>query len=303
MGCLPSKPLPRVLVLGASGFVGKATLSRLASKYGSHMEVFAGTRDTSKWEAMPGVTAVATDMAKKEALVETLKTFNRVFIVTPGTQDRTHMATNALEAAKEAGCEFVLLLSVLSCDTDTIFGKQFQPLEARCQELGFPSHTIIRVPLFLDNMMLNVPSIKNENTFYDPRDPSKPHTLVAVQDIAKAAAAILAHPDPTHRGKLYKLVSPPPCTLNDQAAELSAALGRAIQPTTVHYNAAKESFLSNEGAAFEEWQVLGVLELFHMIDEESPVTNEAHTTDLESITGEKATTLKDWVEQNKAAFQ
>jgi len=298
MGCMPSKPVPRAIVVGASGYVGKATLAALKSRHGSEVEVFAGTRDPTKWEAMPGVSATKTDMSDKETLVQTLKTFSRVFIVVPGTKERTKMAVNALEAAKEAGCEFVLLLSVLTCETDTVFGNQFKPIEARCKELELPSYAIIRLPLFMDNIMMNASSVKEESTFYDPRDPSKPYTPVAVQDVGKTAADIIANPD-KHKGKTYKLVCPA-FSLNDLAAAFSTTLDKTVKSSTVHYNAAKESML---GMGFPEWQVGGILELYGMIDDGSSVTNEANTSDIETITGEKATTIKDWVEQNKTAFQ
>jgi hypothetical protein len=39
------------------------------------------------------------------------------------------------------------------------------------------------------------------------------------------------------------------------------------------------------------------------IDEDSEVTNESETGDIEKITGEKPLTIEAWVEQNAAGFQ
>jgi uncharacterized protein YbjT (DUF2867 family) len=152
--------------------------------------------------------------------------------------------------------------------------------------------------LFIDNNYANVVSIKDHNTFYDPRNPTKLHTPVAVSDVGKAAAEILAKPA-RHVGKLYKLVMPA-FSLNDLAASFTKELGRSVTVTTVPYDAAKQSFM---GMGFPEWQTDGILELFRYIDEDNEMTNETNTGDLEKITGEKPMTVNDWVQANAAAFK
>jgi uncharacterized protein YbjT (DUF2867 family) len=169
-------------------------------------------------------------------------------------------------------------------------------LEDKVKELEI-SYSIIRLPLFLDNFMGNANSIADENTFYDPRDPSKPFTPVVVGDVGKASAAILANPTP-HNGHTYTLASPS-FSLNDLAKAFSKQMDKKVTVTTVHYNAAKESMLK---AGLPEWQVNGIVELFHMIDEGSDKTNVADVGDIERITGEKSTTMEAWVEQNIGAF-
>ena len=288
----------KVIVLGASGYVGKATLAALTSRYTTDkVQTFAGVRNPDKFD-MPDVTAVKADMGDKQALSKTLADFGSVFVVVPGHEDRTNLAINAIEAAKEAGVKFVLMLSVLTSGTESIFGKQFQGIESAIQESGL-DHAIVRLPLFIDNNYAHVGSIKGEpSTFHDPRDPTKLHTPVAVGDVGKAAADILVAPT-KHHGKVYKLVSPA-FSLNDMAKAFTKVLGNPVQPTSVPYSAAKEAFM---GMGFPEWQVDGIMELYHYIDDESKITNEESVGDIELITGEKATTIEAWVEQNAAGFQ
>ena len=58
------------------------------------------------------------------------------------------------------------------------------------------------------------------------------------------------------------------------------------------------------GMGFPKWQTDSILELFKYIDKESPIMNEDEQTgDIELITGEKALTIENWVEQNAAGFQ
>ena len=297
MGTVTASQSPkRVIVVGASGFVGKATLNSLVDRHSSNLKIYAGVRDPSNFDDMAGVTAVKADLNNKSELTALLKDFDRAFIVTPGHADRTNLAINGLEAAEDAGIEFVAVVSVLTSGTDSIFGKQFAPIEAKAKALNIPT-SILRLPLFIDNNWLNADSIKGQGTFYDPRDPTKKHTAVVVADIGKAAADVLASSE-KHGNTAYKLVSPP-FSLNDLAAAFTSALGKKITVTTVPYDAAKEAFMGN---GFPEWQVDGILELFHYIDDGSALTNEKDTGDIAKITGEKATSVTEWTKQVAGGF-
>ena len=291
-------PQPKVIVVGASGYIGKAALQALASRHAGRLAAYAGVRDTSKFDAaIDGIKVVQANMGDKKALAQALRGYDRVFLVVPGHERRTELALNGIEAAKAAGIKFLLVLSVPTSGEKTIFGKQFEPIEKQTKESGI-DYAIIRLPLFIDNNYANVGSIKGQATFYDPRDPTKLHTPVAVADAGKAAADILANPT-AHVGKTYKLAMPA-FSLNDLAAAFSKSLGKEIKHTKVSYEAAKEAFI---GMGFPEWQTDGIMEIFHDIDNDSPLTNQADTGDIERITGEKAMTVDEWVEQNAAAFQ
>ncbi len=286
----------QVLVLGASGSIGKATLTALVARH-PEVKAFAGVRDPSKFEPIEGVTAVKADMGNEAELANVLKDYQRIFIVTPSTFNRRELATSGLKAAKKAGVEFVVLLSVSTAGSESIFGKQFGPLEEDAKKLGLKL-TIVRLPVFVDNFWGSAQTVKEQGTFYDPRDPTKLHTPVVASDVGKATATMLA--DPTKFiGNTYNLVSPP-FSLNDLAAALTKTLGKQVTPTTVPYSAAKEAML---GYGMPEWQVDGINELYKYIDDGSPLTNDPNIGAIEFITGEKATTIEQWVEQNAGGFK
>lgn len=286
----------RVLVLGASGSIGKATLGSLTSRH-PEVETFAGVRDPSKFVPIEGVTPVKADMGNEAELATVLKDYQRVYIVTPSALERQALATSALNAAKKAGVQFVLLLSVSSAGQDTIFGKQFGPLEKHAKSLGLP-FTIVRLPVFVDNFWGSASTIKDQGTFYDPRDPTKLHTPVVVADAGKASAAILANPS-KFTGQTYHLVSPP-FSLNDFATVLTKTLGKTVKPTTVPYSAAKEAMM---GFGIPDWQADGINEIYKSIDEGRPETNDPDIGAIEFITGEKAMTIEQWVQENAAGFK
>lgn len=296
----PAGDKPSVIVLGASGYVGKSTLSSLVERHGSKLKIAAGVRNPEKFGETFNVDVVKADMGgDKDELAEVLKAYDRIFVVVPGSENRTELASNAIEACKAAGMKFILMLSVLTApEEETIFGKQFAPVEAKMKEDVGEGGAVIRLPIFMDNFYAQAPSIKESGTFYEPRDPTKPHTPVTTADIGKAAADILAEPE-KHAGKTYKLVMPP-FNMNDVAAAFTKTLGKEVTVTTVPYQSSKEAFM---GLGYPEWQVDGIMELYKMCDEEKPIINEADITDIETITGEKAMTMEEWVEANKAGFQ
>jgi uncharacterized protein YbjT (DUF2867 family) len=143
---MPSK----VIVIGSSGYIGKATLAALTSRHADKVQAFAGVRNPDKFDTMDNVETVKADMGDKAALTETLKGFDSAFLVVPGHEQHTELAINAIEAAKEAGLKFLLVLSVLTSGTDSVFGKQLEPIEAKAKESGI-DYAIVRLPLFIDN--------------------------------------------------------------------------------------------------------------------------------------------------------
>jgi len=74
----------KVIVAGASGYVGRATLAALTARHANQVQAFAGVRIPDKFEPMENVTTIAADMGDKAALTQTLRGFDSVFLVVPG---------------------------------------------------------------------------------------------------------------------------------------------------------------------------------------------------------------------------
>lgn len=291
----------RVVLIGTTGYVGTATVKVLASQYESSADVVAVTRDpataASKGIAGPNVSVVAGGLDDPKGLVPTLQNATSAFVITPGHIDRTQLAINGVNAAKEAGVPHIVVISVSTSGiNDTIFGRQFDELEKHVKATGV-SYTLLRLPLFIDNNWANVKSIKENSAIYGPADPDKKFTPIAVQDVAEAAAKILVSPA-DHKNQTYDLRAPA-FSHTELAAAFSKALGKEVKYVQVPFEAAKQAFLS---LGFPEWQTDGVMELYKLINSGSAVTNGAHS-DVEKIIGRPATTIEAWTEQVKGGFQ
>lgn len=291
---VPGQAKPTVVVFGSSGNIGAATIKSLAEKH-NNIAVSAAARDPAKVKAQNGVTVIQGDMSNLASATAALAGADRAFIIPPGHESRTEVGITAVNACKQVGVKFVLLLSVSTVDqTDTVFGKQFIAIETALAESGLP-HAIVRLPFFLENNFGSMDSIKSQGTIYGPANPDALQSGISVSDAGEASAVILANPEP-HLGKKYNFVCKP-FSNNELAAAFSSVLGKEVTYNQVPYDAAKSSFL---GLGFPEWQVDGMIELFHLIDEGKYQYPEG---DFAAVTGRAATTAQEWVAAVGPAFK
>ena len=105
-------------------------------------------------KALPGVTVVKATQGDKEKLIDIFKGVTVLFIVTPTTKNRAELAIKTAEAAKDAGVQHLLVMSVPTDGiTDTIIGKQFCKIEETISKLEVP-YTFLRLPMILDTYFL-----------------------------------------------------------------------------------------------------------------------------------------------------
>ena len=293
---------PTVFVLGCSGSIGSATVRALSRKYSDTLNILAGTRDTASEKvaslrSLPGVTILHADMNNKEGLRDLLTGVTSLFIVTPTNGFR--LAIGAAEVAKASGVKHILTVSVLTVElTDTIYGKQYGELESSVKHLQIP-YTFIRLPPFVDNYWAYKRPIQQNSSFSTPGDPTKPFSAVVVEDAGKAAAAIMAEPE-KHYGKTYKLISNRH-TLNELAAAFSQALGKNVKYERISYNDCRRRLV--EVVGFSEEDADGILEIYRLTDEECPMLDDPEMSHFNQITGEKPTSLKEWVNEVTPAFK
>ena len=291
---------PVVFVIGASGNIGAATVSTLSASYADKVEIRAGVRNPDKADKLKELTNVQVVKAEMGSsdLASTLKGVDTLYIVVPGAENRTELSVKTAQAAKAAGVKFLLVVSVLTADlSDTIFGKQMGAIEAGVKDLGVP-HCFVRLPFFTDNVWGSKASIQGQSSMYGPAGEGKQYSSVVVADAGKAAAAILASPD-KHSGKTYNIVSHR-ITNAEVAQEFTTALGKEVKYVKVPFEDAKKAFM---GFGLPEWQAEGIMELFRLWDADSPVTNVADLSHYETITGEKPTSLKDYINAIAGAFK
>ena len=292
---------PIVFVIGASGKIGSATVQALSTRFSDKLDIRAGVRNPDKADRLKGikgVTVVRAEMGVKGELVNTFKGVDALYIVTPPTENRAELTISTAEAAKDAGVKHILVVSVCSADNpDTVFGKMYNEIEVAISKLGV-SYVILRLPNFMSSYLFHKSTIQESSQFFWPVDPTKHLSSVAVEDAGVASAVILADPK-KHANKTYNIVSDHH-TYDDVVAAFTEALGKEVKYVRILYEDAKKTFL---GYGMPEWQVDGLIELAKLIDSGSNATNQPDLGDYQRITGEKPTSLKEWVAKVKDAFK
>eukprot|EP00050_Salpingoeca_kvevrii_P003527 m.226493 g.226493 ORF g.226493 m.226493 type:complete len:294 (-) comp10844_c0_seq1:121-1002(-) len=290
---------PKVLVLGSTGYVGQNTIQALSAK---GISVLAGVRDPSSDKAkplgdLPNVELVKADMSDPSTFEAVLKQgVTAVFVITPGTLERTEITNKTIDALAKLKAPFALVVSVpLVTLPETIFGKQCGAIEAHLAKSGLP-HATVRLPFFIDNAWAHAESVKKDGKFYGPLPPTTKLTRAALSDIGAACSEILANPD-KHKDKLYT-VAGVPFSESELAQAFSDATGKKVEYVQVDYAQAKQAFM---GLGLPEWQTDGVMEIFKAA--EAGDSASVGTFDgYKQITGNEPTTIKQWVEANKAGF-
>ena len=295
-----SKPV--VLVVGASGQVGTATLTALSAKYADKVEIRAGVRDPVKADrlrSIPSVTVVQATMGDSN-LVGTLAGVSVLYINTSSTENRAELAISTAESAKQAGVKHIVVVSAFTADHSqrhTIFGAQFINLEEGISTLGIP-YTFLRFPMFIENYISSRDSIVSKDTYFNCIGADKGVASISVEDIGKASAVVLVNVD-QYLNTTVTIASE--CvTSNDFVQALSESLGREIRYVQLPYEEAKQRMLAS-GAA--EWRADAMLMAMKLIDDSFPAYTDTHPGVFKDITGEEPMTLKEWVSKNVTLFQ
>ncbi len=77
-------------------------------------------------------------------------------------------------------------------------------------------------------------------------------------------------------------------------------MGKEVKYVQVPYDAALDAFL---GMGFEKWQGDGLMENYRAMDRGDELVNREDISDFKVITGEKPTSMKQWVAQVAPIFK
>jgi uncharacterized protein YbjT (DUF2867 family) len=245
-----------ILVTGATGTIGSATLKGLKAK-GARFKVAARSPDKLKGQ---GVEAVSFDWDKPETYGPALQGVEKVFLLTPISDKQVQYAQMLVDAAKNAGVKHMVKLSVMGVEAEPgiSFGRLHRGAEKAIQGSGL-AWTMLRPTFFMDNFV-NYYGVdpKKDSTVYLPHGQGKA-VWVDGRDVGEVAAAVLAGTG--HEGKAYDLTGPEALGAAEALAILGEALGHKYTYVDVPEEAARKAM---QDMQMPDWIVQGFLEL-HMI--------------------------------------
>jgi len=232
-----------ILVIGATGRVGRHVVDQLASR---NAKVRVLTRDPSKARFPVDVEVARGEILDLDSLRNAFKGIRTLFLLNAVTGDEFAQAIICLNIAREAGVERVVYLSVFHADrfVNVPHFAVKSGAEQMLRQMNF-SATILRPSYFIDNEIMIKDIVLNHGVYPMPIG-QKGVAMVDARDIAEVAAIELIRRDQAF-GKppleTINLVGPDTLTGEGIAAIWSEILGRPIvyggdDPSTFEQNMA-----------------------------------------------------------------
>ena len=286
-----------ILIIGAAGNNGIATIESLVTKHNSRTKVRAAVRSaeqaTQLTEKYPSIETVLIDLDKAETLTAAFQGVDKVFMIPGNVAQREMHSKNAIDAAVQAASvkQFVYF-SVVGAEYESIlFGKQFRGGEKYLERSGL-NWTHLRTIFFQDNFFGWADGIKQGSLYFGVRDGR--FAPLNIADIGEIAANILTTSG--HDNKAYNITGPELLSGEDMAAVFADVTGTDVSYVSPTEKQTLDSLLST---GWPKWQAKGMLELFELF-----ASNQAAivSPDGEALLGRPMTTLKTFVANNKTAF-
>jgi uncharacterized protein YbjT (DUF2867 family) len=206
----------KILVLGATGNVGKPLVEALVAK---GEKVKAATRKGSK---VAGAEAVAFDLTEPRNLNAALDGVDRLYLIIPAGHVNVVELASPIVKAAAANKVKIVMQSAIGVDADDTI--PYRQIELAVIKSGTP-YVILRPNWFADNFHTYWIHGVKSGTIAVPAADGK-SSFIDVRDIAASAAAALT--SSKFDGKAFNLTGPTPLSYAEAAEILSKVTGRKI---------------------------------------------------------------------------
>ena len=213
-----------ILVTGGTGTVGSHVVANLAAA-GHDTRVL--TRSSEKVVTLPnGVTGAIGALSEPVTLGPAFEAVDRLFLLTPLAQDEVDQGLAGVEAARAAGVERIVFMSVHQADQALRIPHFASKVEIvrGLERSGIP-YTVLEPNSFYQNDVWFRQPLMEFGVYPNPLG-SVGLNRVDVRDIATAAVTALT--EDGHEGEHYPVVGPEVWTGESSAQAWSAALGSGV---------------------------------------------------------------------------
>jgi uncharacterized protein YbjT (DUF2867 family) len=282
-----------ILITGATGRVGGATLKQLCSR-GVPVRALVRNAEKAALVAGPQVEPVIGDLAQPRSLESALDGVTSALLVSPLDPHQVELQGNFIDAAKRAGRVHVVKISGLgtALDSPVRSGRWHAQTEKYLEDSGLP-FTHLRPPFFMQNILRIAPTVRASGEFVGSMNQGKV-AMVDVNDIAAVVATALT--TAAHANKAYVLTGPEALSYADVAERLSKSLGRRVTYRDVSLELMQERL---RASGIPEWHI-------DVQSDFSTALSAGHastvTNTVEAVTGRPARTFEQFIQEHLALF-
>jgi NAD(P)H dehydrogenase (quinone) len=284
-----------ILVTGATGNYGKATIDFLLKKGISANQISALVRDETKAEDLKtkGINLKIGDYDIYNSMVEAFKDVDKLLLVSSSdVVNRGKQQENAVKAAKEAGVKYIVYTSFeRKNETETspiaFIAKSHIDTEKQIKESGM-AYTILKNNLYLDALPMFLGKQVLETGIFLPAGDTK-SAFASRNDMAEATANILTNQG--HENKEYSLSNSENISLQEIAQILTLIAGKQIN----YVSPPQEVYIETLTKANVPAEYIGMFSGFAEAIKQGEFSVEK--ADLENLLGKKPTTAKEFLTQ------
>lgn len=282
----------RILVIGATGTIGRDVLQGLA---GRGVPVRALSRRAGEGPR-EGISWVGGDLGDPPSLAPAFDGIDRVFLLTGNDASMVRLQKNAIRAAREAGAAHVVKLSALGASdhSRSLIGLWHWVVERALMESGM-AWTVLRPHHFMQNLLEQRDAVAGEGVVRSAAGEGR-IPFIDTRDIADVVVQALT--EPGHAGRTHTLTGGEAISYRDATAILAEELGRPLRYLPEAPETAWPRLVA-EGVP--EWQASALLAIAAYQRAGGPT--ERTTDTVERIAGRPPRTFREFARDHAAHFR
>ncbi len=215
---------PRVLVIGATGVMGREVMRSLAGRCRLRALVHSDLSDAEIARRYPQAERVQRDLLDADSLAPAFAGVDRLFLLTPSVPEQGRLEENALRAALAADVQRIVYVSSTDVRWDIELSAAHAEMEQRLAATEM-EHTVVRPEYLLNNLLGEVDELARGRLVAPSADGRCP--FVDARDVGAVAAAVLLAAEPVH-GPL-EITGPESLSWAQLAERLQRALGSPVE--------------------------------------------------------------------------
>jgi len=229
--------MEKILITGATGNVGLATLKLLESRNYSGIEVVAAVRDIERARKIEGIANCNFchfEFDEPSTYDKALEGVTKIVLIRPNqVSDVTRYIFPFLAKAEKVGVKHIVFVSIVGAERNRIFANH--RTENHFKKLNIPT-TILRPSLYMQNLStLHRHDIQAHDRINIPGGLGLIN-YIDVRDVAETIVTVLMNPG--HEHQAYEITGPEAMDLYQIAKIFSRELGREIKymrPSTIRF--------------------------------------------------------------------